>query len=130
MNTSTYIIFGSTNGYQASRNASFGRRTRIAGDYRVCNKAEAIEWLMGFACAESDNYSYNDEGTAIVDCNGNEIMNNTETCYSDDGYGWELIAVEDLTEADAQLAIDMSRVPAEWIYDVRPEMKPEEAAGE
>lgn len=125
MNTQLHIVFGATNGYQASGNPLFGRRTRIAGEYKFCTRQEAIDWLMEFAADESDNNMMNDDGTAVM--NGTrEIMNNKNTAYHYDGYTWEVIGVDEISEEDAQLAISMGRVPADWIYEARPDLKPEE----
>lgn len=135
----TYILFGSTNGYQASRNATFKGRTRIAHNCEVNVTAEeASRKLMSYYEAENDNYTTNDAGDVVFAIGYNEETEQStyetlgsvgDLSYSDDGYSWEFIALEDLTEEDARLALKDGRlIPSdeEAIYELHPDLRPSE----
>ena len=139
MNTrASYILFGSTNGYQASRNATFNGRTRIAHSVAGYMTAqEASEKLLGFLCEENDNHHYDDAGNVVIalsyddatDTEVTEVVGSVgDLSYEYDGYGWEYIALDDLTEEDAKLALDSGRLSdmeTEEVYNLHEILRPE-----
>jgi hypothetical protein len=109
MNTAnnTYTLFGSTNGYQASVNASFKGRTRIAMSYEFCTAERASAILMRHCLNEDDNYTLSEDGTKVLDLNANNevVMALGDMAYGHDGYHWEFIRLDELDEKDAAIVL-------------------------
>lgn len=134
MNT-TYITFGTTNPYQAQRNGLFRGRTRIAIRYDYCTKKEASESLMVDCVLKNDNYTIADDCSAVLYCDGAAeiIMKHGDLRYHHDGYTYESIELNDLTEDDAKIGI---RDGAIWgrdldlVYEMYPDLAPAVEADE
>jgi len=134
----TYILFGSTNPYLANF-GPFNRRTRIALSVEYTTREGASEKLMSYCEQESDNYVFNEFGTKVqymVSCD--EVRNTIEwetvmdegaMSYEHDGRVWEMIAIEDLDEADARIVICdnvLSEQELEEVYAIHPDLRPQE----
>jgi hypothetical protein len=118
MNT-TYITFGSTNSYQAQGNGLFRGRTRIAIRSVYEAATDASERLMDDCVGESDNYCISDDCSAVLGANAySSIMQHGDMAYEHDGYIYESIAIEDLTEEDAKIAIRDGVLTAEDLFDL------------
>jgi hypothetical protein len=132
MNTrSTFVLFGQAGQNVAQGDGRFGRRLRKAFASHYITKEEASTMMMRFAFDESDNYEYNDEGTAVVNSYGTEIIKSGELSYEHDSRTWEMIALKDLSEEDARMAIDDRQIyegyGLEEVYEMYPVLKPEES---
>lgn len=139
----TFILFGSTNGYQADRSGIFRGRTRIAHSVEHYITAdEASRRLMGYFERESDNYIWAGSGD-VQTCVGIDpvteegiyetIGSAGDMSYHHDGYSWEFIEVNDLTEEDARLALRCNQMlPSieEVVYTNHPDLRPVEEADE
>jgi hypothetical protein len=126
MERKTYILIGRTNPYQAQRSGLFRGRTLIAADQYWMNAEEASEKMMAFCCEESDNYSYNDDGTAVL--YGNDVvMTHGNLSYDHDGYVWSMVPVDELDhdEAKAALAYGLWIDAEKTIYAIHEDLRPE-----
>ncbi len=123
MNT-TYITYSSTNPYQAQSNGLHRGRTRIAIRSVYETAIEASERLMDHCVRESDNYCIADDCSAVikltssVDVRDASIMQHGDMAYEHDGYIYESIAIEDLTEDDAIIAIRDGVLIADDLFDL------------
>lgn len=127
MNT-TYITYSSTNPYQAQGNGLHRGRTRIAIRSAYETAIEASERLMDDCVRESDNYCIADDCSAVLkltssvdvrDANAySSIMQHGDLAYEHDGYIYESIAIEDLSEDDAIIAIRDGVLIADDLFDL------------
>lgn len=136
MNTNkTYITFGSTNPYQASSGrycGLFRGRTKVAVRANYCTKEEASRRLMQDCYEECDNHYFDDTRTKVevkVSCDEVEtIMEQGDMTYHHDGYGWECIALADLTEEEARVTLRdhvlFDERDIETIYAMHPDLAP------
>jgi hypothetical protein len=102
MENTTYILFGSTNGYQAQGSGLFRGRTKIAIRASYCPREQESKALLDECYKESDNHTYNKWGTAVqqmISCDEERntiewgvIMELGEMSYYHDGYSYESIA--------------------------------------
>lgn len=140
----TYITFGSTNPYQASSGrycGLFRGRTKVAIRVDYCTKEDASKRLMQDCLDESDNYAMNAYGTKVevmISCDEvkntiefETIMEQGDMTYHHDGYGWESIALADLDEEEARVALRdnvlFDEADRQYLYDKFPALAPVEA---
>lgn len=115
----TYITYSSTNPYQAQGNGLHRGRTRIAIRSVYETATEASERLMDDCVRESDNYCISDDCSAVLGANAySSIMQHGDLAYEHDGYIYESIAIEDLTEDDAIIAIRDGVLTSEDLFDL------------
>ncbi len=137
MTYGTYILIGRTNPYQAQRSGLFRGRTLIAVDYYYyMSKLEASDKLMDLCIQESDNYGYNDDGTAVQEWISGDIDDGTakydaimergDLSYHYDGYDWAMVPVDELDydEARAALRYGLNNADTQMIYDRFPDLAP------
>ncbi len=118
MNT-TYITYSSTNPYQAQGNGLHRGRTRIAIRSVYESATEASERLMDDCVRESDNYCIADDCSAVLGANAyTSIMQHGDLSYHHDGYTYESIELNDLTEEDAKIAIRDGVLTSEDLFDL------------
>ncbi len=123
----TLILFGTTNPYLANF-GPFNRRTRIAQSVEYMTRDEASQRLMTYCEQESDNHVFGPSGM-WVECDCMVIMQHGDLSYEHDGRTWEFIALPDLTEEDARIALRdnvLSDKEAEEVYQLHPDLRPEE----
>lgn len=103
----TYVTFGSTNPYQAQGNGLFRGRTRIAIRAEYCDASRASEMLMNDCLDESDMYAFvqDNNSTYVMNQYGATIMAHGDMAYEHDGYTYESIALDELDEEDALIAL-------------------------
>ena len=126
-NRTTWILFGSTNPYLANF-SPFNRRTRIAQSVEYMTRDDASKKLMTYCAEESDNHVFG-PGGMWVECNCEVIMDHGDLSYEHDGRTWEFIALADLTEEDARIALRdnvLSDSEVEEVYQLHPELRPEQ----
>jgi len=126
MNT-TYITFGGTNPYQAQGNGLFRGRTKVAIRAEYCTAEQASRLLMQDCRDESDNYFFDDTFTKVQDVLGT-IMEQGDMSYHHDGYGWETIALADLTEEEARVTLRdhvlFDEADRQYLYEKFPALAP------
>ena len=110
MENTTYILFGSTNGYQAQGSGLFRGRTLIATDVLYGTAQEASAKLMAYSADESD-----------------ELIKEGDMAYHHDGYSWSFEAINDLSEAEAKaaLAYGIGSDDEQVIYSMHPDLAPQ-----
>lgn len=138
MNTKkTYITFGSTNLYQASRgrySGTFRGRAKVAVRVDYCTADQASQRLMQDCYEECDNHFYDHTRTKVevkVSCDEVEtIMEQGDMTYHHDGYDWECIALADLTEEEARVTLRdhvlFDEADIQYLYEKYPDFAPVE----
>jgi hypothetical protein len=124
-----FILFGQAGQNVAQNDPSFKTHLRRAFNHLYMTKEKASAKLMEYCLNESDYYTLNDEGTAVVD-GGHTIMKQGDMSYDHDSRTWELIAIEDLDEKDAKIALRddvfFDRDNKETIYKLHESLRPVE----
>ena len=128
----TWVLFGTTNPYQASRNGMFRGRPRIALTTYLGNQDEVSEQMMDNLVGESDSYTFSDDLKSVVkfitEAKSEVIMSKGQVHYEHDGYLWECIPLDELEEDDARIALNCKAVSddeAKAIYELHPSLNPE-----
>ena len=136
MNTKkTYITFGSTNHYQASSGrycGLFRGRTKVAVRVDYCTAEQASQRLMQDCYEECDNHYFDHTRTKVevkVSCDDVEtIMKQGDMTYYHDGYGWECIALADLTEEEVRVTLRdnvlFDEADKQYLYERYPDLAP------
>ena len=137
MENTTYILFGSTNGYQAQGSGLFRGRTKIAIRASYCPREQESKALLDDCYKESDNHAYNKWGTAVQQMISYDEERNTiewdvimelgEMSYYHDGYSYESIAIDDLSENEARIAIRdnvLNNLEIQRLYELHPDLAP------
>lgn len=137
MQNTTYILFGSTNGYQAQGSGLFRGRTKIAIRASYGPREQESKALLDDCCNESDSHTYNKWGTAVqqmISCDEERniikwdvIMELGEMSYHHDGYSYESIAIDDLSEEEARVAIRdnvLNNLEIQRLYELHPDLAP------
>lgn len=128
----TFILFGSTNPYQAKcgRHCGFFRGRTLAARAEPIDATamEASEWMM--RGAEEDSGSFRDEETGTLNAGSFDEVLPGAMSYRDDGYTWYLTTPEAMDEDEAKAAIRAGvwLNDAEWakVYKSHPDLAPTE----
>lgn len=128
----TFILFGSTNPYQAQcgRHCGFFGGATLAARQEPLDMttAEASEWIM--TEAEEDSGNFRDEETGILNAGSFDEVLPGAMSYHDDGYTWYLTTPEAMDEDEAKAAIHAGvwLSDEQWakVYENHPDLAPAE----
>ena len=125
----TYLLFGTTNPYQAQagRNSGFFRGRTLATERATyyLTEEEATAQIIRWASEDTGEFP-DDEG---ILCKGSfDEVTPGSLSYHHDGYSWELVPVDELDEAQAKEVIRagawLSEDELEGIYQRHEDLRP------
>lgn len=136
----TFILFGQAGQNVAQGDSKFCRHLRRAFSTEYFTIEEAQQRLMEYCEAESDNYSFTDDGNAVQEAIGYDhekeegrystIMERGDMNYEYDSRTWSFILLEDLDEKDAAIVLRdnvlFDDTDKELLYRKYPDLRPVE----
>ncbi len=126
MESSTYILIGSTNPYLAQRNGWCSTTIAIRAEYGHRGLVEGL--MQEYCVSESDNYIVDEHGNVVRWDSEEIILPQDDLIYEHDGKVYEFVAIEDLTEEQAKATLRdgvlFDEQDRESIYAMYPDLAP------